>query len=78
MLVLDYSAGNVKLYDGEGKFLKNLVMGVVNCEGIHVNSDGSFIIGVGQSASVRWYDAEGKFIKNLVSPGSLQLKIQTR
>ncbi len=74
LLVLDYSAGNVKLYDGEGKFLKNLVMGVVNCEGIHVNSDGSFIIGVGQSASVRWYDAEGKFIKNLVSPGSLQLK----
>jgi len=74
LIVLDYSSGNVKLYDADGKFLKNLVSGVVNCEGIHVNADGSFVIGVGQAKSVRWYDAEGKFIKNLFSPGGLQLK----
>ncbi|MBK9270496.1 MAG: hypothetical protein IPM48_02775 [Saprospiraceae bacterium] len=73
-MVLDYNGATIKLYDGAGKFIKNLVSGVLNCEGLHIHSDGSFLIGVGQNASVRKYDVEGRFVGHLFTPGTLQLK----
>ena len=71
LIVLDYNSGRVLLFAPNGVFIKTLINGLPQCEGIQIQSDGNIIISY--VLGVKMYDKNGVFKKTLVESGSNNL-----
>lgn len=70
LLVNDWQAGKIQKFDANGVFVKTVVTGVSQVEGVAFLEDGSILIGHGAGASIKMYDSNFKFIKDLVTSKS--------
>lgn len=70
LIVNDWQSGQIKLFDATGAFVKNLVTGLSQVEGVDFLDNGNILIGNGGSGAIKMYDSNFKFLKDLVPPKS--------
>lgn len=66
LIVNDWQGGFVKQFDSNGNFVKNLVTGLSQVEGVAFMENGNILIGNGGTAAIKMYDSNFKFLKDLV------------
>ncbi|MDW3191754.1 MAG: hypothetical protein R8G66_05295 [Cytophagales bacterium] len=70
LMVNDWKAGKIVVFDAAGQFIETFATGLSQVEGVSVLSDGSVLIGNGGTGAVKLYDAEGTFIEDFVAARS--------
>ena len=74
LFALDYNGAVVRQFDAEGKFIKNLITGVSQCEGVAFLPNGDILLGAGAAKAIRQYTSEGLLVSTVVPSGTLGLK----
>lgn len=66
LLVNDWQAGAIKLFDSNGNSVRNIVVGLSQVEGVAFLENGNVLIGNGGTGAIKMYDPGFKFLKDLV------------
>ena len=66
LMINDWQGGFIKQFDASGNFVKNVVSGLSQVEGVAFLENGNILIGNGGSGAIKMYDPDFKFIKDLV------------
>lgn len=70
LIVLDYLGGTVRMFDSEGNFQEDLILAILNAEGVDFYPNGDLLIGNGGLSSIQRYDSEGNFVGTVVASGA--------